>query len=192
MRERGRLIFIMDGDRGEDTESFIRRALEHEEIIKWAYILHDKDFYNERDMASRRYALSYQLADGYDWSEKYSSVEEYFEKEMKQPPFVGDMMRPQWVIFCTTDKSCRCETVATWFMVEPSLVQCVAYREDIADQIRKLTREDAASINFGRHQYRDEDVKANFDFRDYINRTKPLHPKLKKIRDIIIPSHLIE
>ncbi len=196
MRERGRLVFIMDGDRGEDTEGFIRNALKHEKIIKWAYILHDKDVCNEHDLGSWRYGLSYALADGYDWSEKYSSTEEYYEEEMKHCPFVvGDKKKPQWVVFFTTDKSCKLLEAASWFGLDDGNIQGVAYREDIADQIKKLTQEDKFSIGFERHRYCDEEVKANFDFRDYINRTESVNTivkKLRKIRDLLIPTYLME
>lgn len=188
--ERGNLIPITEGTRGEDTEAFIRNALQHEGILKWAYILHDKEYYNEHDINSRRGALSYQLADGYDWSKQYSSVEEYYEEEMKKPPHPGDRKKPQWIVVVITDRKVTQETVAGWFGYDFSRVQRVSGREDIADQLKKLTREDDYSRLTNRHLYPDEEVKANFDFRKYINETMPMNPALKKLRDILVPANL--
>ena len=42
-KERFYIFNIKDGDRGDDTEAFIKAALDHEQIHKWAYVLHDKE-----------------------------------------------------------------------------------------------------------------------------------------------------
>ena len=52
-KERFYIFNIKEGDRGNDTEAFIKSALDHEQIIKWAYVLHDKETYNQHDMNCR-------------------------------------------------------------------------------------------------------------------------------------------
>ena len=42
-KDRKFFFVIQDGTTGADTESFIRAGLDHEQIQKWAYILHDKE-----------------------------------------------------------------------------------------------------------------------------------------------------
>ena len=68
--ERSYFVVIKEGTRGDDTEAFIRSALDHEAILKWAYICHDKEYYNEHDMNIRRFGLQYSWADGFPGMEK--------------------------------------------------------------------------------------------------------------------------
>ena len=190
-RERGNLIYIKDSDHA-DAESYIRSILDRNEILKWAYILHDKDIYNEHDMNSKRFGAQYCWADGFEGMEEYSSKEEYIEDQMKKPPFIGDKMTDMWVVLVITDKSCNKETVAGWFDRHFCEISRAIDRSEIIDQIKRLTYEDKGSRLIERHLYPDDEVKANFDFRSYVNDQTKVNRRLKRLKDIFIPRHILE
>ena len=190
-RERGNLIFIRDLDH-DDAESYIRGVLSKNEILKWAYILHDKDFYNEHDMNAKRYGAHYNWADGFIGMEKYSSKEEYIEEQMKRPPFVGDKMPDMWLVLVITDKDCKKETVAGWFDRQFYEISRAINKAEIIDQIKRLTREDNGDRLLERYLYPDDEVKANFDFRAYVNDPPKINKRLNRLKDIFIPRHILE
>jgi len=190
-RERGNLIYIKDSDHA-DAESYIRSILDRNEILKWAYILHDKDIYNEHDMNSKRYGAQYCWADGFEGMEKYSSREEYIEEQMKLPPFAGDRMTDMWIVLAICDRKYSKETVAGWFDRHFCEISRAIDKAEMIDQIKRLTGEDKGSRLLERHLYADSEVKANFDFRAYIDDEPNTNPKLKRIKDIFIPRHLLE
>ena len=190
-RERGNLIFIRDLDH-DDAESYIRGVLSKNEISKWAYILHDKDFYNEHDMNAKRYGAQYNWADGFIGMEKYSSKEEYIEEQMKRPPFVGDKMPDMWLVLVITDKDCKKETVAGWFDRQFYEISRAIDKAEIINQIKRLTREDNGDRFLERYLYPDDEVKANFDFRAYVNDPPKINKRLNRLKDIFIPRHILE
>ena len=191
IKERGNLIYINDHDLN-DAQSFIRSALDHEEIIKWAYILHDKDYYNDHDLNARKYGAQYCWADGFEGIEKYSSRDEYIAEQMKMPPHIGDKKDDIWVVLCITHKECKKDTVAGWFNKQSCEVQRTFDETGIIDQIKNLTQEDKGSRLLEKHLYPDGEVKANFDFRAYINNSPKVNERLKKLKDIFIPRYLSE
>ncbi len=164
---------IKDGDRGDDTEAFIRTALGHEQILKWAYVLHDKETYNQHDMNCRRYGVRYCWADGFPGMEKYASMQEYLDEQMKKPPFIGDKMDARWFIFVIADKSVYDEDIADWFgMPNKYFLRNLTEPSSIKDALESLTNEDHLSVAMERYHYPDEEVKSNFDFREYMSGIK--------------------
>ena len=186
--ERSYFVVIKEGTRGDDTEAFIRSALDHEAILKWAYICHDKEYYNEHDMNIRRFGLQYSWADGFPGMEKYSSCDEYIKEYMNQPPFPGDKKEVYWHIFIIGDKDSGTEDIAGWFGKQEHEVQFVWRREDIAINLMRLTQEDKGSRSLERHLYPDSEVRANFDFRDYINNT-PIKPRRLRLFERVQPRN---
>ena len=169
----GYFISIKDGEHG-DTEAFIKSALEHEMIFRWAYILHDNDTYNQYDMKVRPYGLRYNWASGFQGQEEFASVEEYVAVMMKEPPFVGDKRDAYWRIVCFVDKKCYDEQIEKIFGIDHApLPDFLRDRQEITSRLKYLTREDDWSIRQERNKYPAEDVKANFDFREYIANTRP-------------------
>ena len=191
IKQRGNLIYLKDSDIN-DAESFIRKALDHEQILEWAYILHDKDCYNEHDLESRRYGAQYCWADGFIGMEKYSSMDEYIKEQMNMPPHIGDKKDDMWVVFCITDKECKKDTVAGWFNKLGCEIQRSLDETTIPDQVKNLTQEDNGSRLMEKHLYTDDEVEANFDFRAYINDPPKVNKRLKKLKDIFIPGYLSE
>lgn len=185
--ERGYFISIKQGDRGYDTEAFIRAALDRPEISRWAYILHDKEYYNQHDLNARYYGLQYDWADGFEGIEKYTSMEEYIEEKMQEPPCIGDKMEEFWRIVIIADKKmCGTDDVAEWFGIQEPLVDLLTDRAQIANELKRLTREDDHSRTLEKHLYSDDEVKANFDFREYITNTI-VSPAIERMKNIFLP-----
>ena len=172
-KERFYIFNIKDGDRGDDTEAFIKAALDHGQILKWAYVLHDKDVYDQHDMNSRYYGAQYCWADGFPGQEKYSSMQDYLDEQMKMPPLAGDMMDARWYIFIIADKSVYDEDIADWFgFPHVHYMRTLTEPSSIKDALESLTNEDHMSVSFERYHYPDNEVRSNFDFRGYMEGIK--------------------
>ena len=138
-KERFYIFNIKDGDRGDDTEAFIKAALNHEQIHKWAYVLHDKEVYNEHDMNIRLLGASYNWASGFQGMEKYSSKKEYLDEQMKQPPYIGDKKEARWYIFIIADKSVYDEDISDWFGIPMHYLRVLTHPSSIKDTLESLT-----------------------------------------------------
>lgn len=180
-------VSIKDGEHG-DTESFIRSALNHPMIRNWAYILQDKEYYTEFDMRCRPNGLRYNWANGFEGMEKYSSCEEYVEEMMKAPPYVGDKKESYWRIVCFVDKKCYDKDIEEIFDIHYApYPDFLSKRYWISERLKYLTHEDSASVSEGRHRYQDEEVKASFNFREYILNTGE-YTKWERFKDMIRPA----
>ena len=185
----GYFINIPDG-KLDDTAAFIKAALDHDLILKWAYILQDKEYYNEFDLSSRRCGLQYNWADGFPGMEKYASVDEYIQEKMSGPPFIGDKKPSHWRIVCIVDKKCMMKDISEWFGLPGSpYADFLENRVQIVGRLKYLTHEDEHSRIEGAHLYPDEEVISNFDFRTYINETK-VNPRLEQIKKFFRPAPL--
>jgi len=164
---------IKDGERVGDTETFIKNALKHEQILKWAYVLHDKEIYNQHDMNCRRFGVQYCWADGFQGMEKYASMQEYLDEEMKKPPYIGDKMDARWYVFIITDNSVYDEDIADWFgFPHVYYLRNLTDPSSIKDAMENLVNENSTSVAMERYHYPDDEVKANFDFREYMSGIK--------------------
>lgn len=168
-KEKIYIFNIKDGDRGDDTEAFIRNALKYDKILQWAYVLHDKEVYNQHDMNSRLYGAQYCWADGFQGQEKYASVQEYIDEQMKMPPFIGDKMDSRWYIFLITDKNVIDEDISDRFgMPNKYYMRSLTDPSSIKDALQSLVNEDNTAVAFERYHYPDDAVRSNFDFREYM------------------------
>ena len=186
-KERFYIFNIKDGDRGDDTEAFIKAALNHEQIYKWAYVLHDKEVYNEHDMNTRLLGASYNWASGFQGMEKYSSKEEYLDEQMKQPPYIGDKKKARWYILIIADKSVYDEDISDWFGIPMHYLRVLTHPSSIKDTLESLTNEDHISCSFERHIYSDDEVRANFKVREYMEGIK-VNRRLERWKDVWIPA----
>ena len=184
---------IKDGDRGDDTEAFIKTALDHEQILKWAYILHDKDTYNRHDMDCRRYGVQYCWADGFPGMDKYASMQEYLDEQMKKPPYIGDKKEARWYLFIIADRSVFDEDISDWFgMPDVHYLRCLTGSpSSVKDALESLTNEDHTSIAMERYRYPDDEVKANFDFREYMSGIK-VNRRMERWKDIWRPAPFLK
>lgn len=166
------IFTIKEGDRGDDTEAFIKAAIDHQQILRWAYILHDKDTYNQHDINVRYYGAQRCWADGFLGMEKYASMEEYLDEQIKSPPYIGDKKDEYWYVFLTVDKTCKSEDIADWFGIQMPHMRCLETPASIKNAIQMLTNEDEMSLTMERYHYSDDEVKSNFDFREYMSGIK--------------------
>lgn len=171
-KERFYIFNFKEGDKGEDSEAFIRAALNHEQILKWAYVLHDKEYYNEHDMNCRLLGASYNWASGFQGMENYPSKQAYLDDQMKQPPYLGDKKEDRWYIFIIADWSVYDEDIADWFEHPMHYLRELTYPSSIKDALESLTNEDRFSVSAERYVYPADEVRSNFDYREYMNGIK--------------------
>lgn len=164
----GYTINLVQDHRGDDTEAFIRKVLEDEHIIKWAYILHDKECYNQHDLDSMKFDYQRIWAEGFPGKEKYSSVSEFISEKVKTGPRIGDKMQAYWRIVIITDSSVTIDKVMKDFKATGLAARPLQYKIDIADAITRMLGEDKYSVRGERHHYSDDEVKTNFDIREYL------------------------
>ncbi len=186
-KERFYIFNIIDGDRGDDTEAFIKTALNHEQIYKWAYVLHDKEVYNEHDLNSRLLGASYNWASGFQGMEKYSSKKDYLDEQMRQPPYIGDKKEARWYILIIADKSVYDEDISDWFEIPMHYLRVLTHPSSIKDTLESLTNEDHLSRSFERHIYSDDEVRANFNVREYMEGIK-VNRRLERWKDVWTPA----
>ena len=186
-KERFYIFNIIEGDRGDDTEAFIKTALNHEQVHKWAYVLHDKEFYNEHDLNSRLLGASYNWASGFQGMEEYSSKQEYLDEQMNQPPYIGDKKEARWYIFIIADKSVYDEDISDWFGLPTHYLRVLTHPSSIKDALESLTNEDRFSQLSERHVYSDDEVRTNFNVREYTKGIK-VNRKLERWKDIWTPA----
>lgn len=170
----------------EDMRDAIRNNCNRECILKWAFVLQDKEYYNEHDMAVLRLDCQKNWADGFEGMEAYSSVDEYVTKSMEGPPFLGDKRDSLWRIVIITDKGYLNEEVGRWFGVPSHSVMLMTNSIAIADALKRLRQD---SIRSG-HVYSDSEIEANYDWCDFIDTVKK-NEKWLRIRNNIDPAMII-
>ena len=184
------ILNFREGDRGEDSEAFIKSALAHEQIHHWSYCLHDKDVINGHDMDVRKYGAQRCWVDGFPGMENYASLQEYLDEQMKQPPFIGDKKEARWYVFLIADKRVSDADISDWFgMPDASYVRMLQEPSSIKDAMQQLTQEDSASVAMERYRYPDEEVRSDFNFREYMEGIK-VNRKLERWKRILIPAPL--
>lgn len=175
---------IIDGDRAEASFCDV---FNNEHILYWAYIFQDKEVYNEYDLDVLRYGARRTWAEGFPGKEKYSSLEEFIEDRMKTYPQIGDKRESIWRVLIITDKTFLSADIAKMFDAKDAYVRSHSYKMDISNEIETLVGENALSVSMGRHHYSDDEVKANFDFRNYITEAKKVE-KLELIKSNFDPA----
>lgn len=141
-----RIFFIMQYLKhpvtGEDliTEDKIQEALDHRTIKRWAYALHDKDVWTEED-----------------------------ELEDSNHPAGHDKPPHYHVCIELPKNSTEVNTIARWFGIPPNFVEIKRGHGAFLDCVEYLTHEHPNQQEIGKHLYLDEEVKANFDFREALN-----------------------
>lgn len=83
----------------------------------------------------------------------------------------GDPKPPHYHIVVQTEDAYAASTIANWFGIEPQYVDIPKGKDKhkFADCVRYLTHESDKEQAKGKHLYADEEVHANFEFRDLID-----------------------
>ena len=120
----------------------IQAGLDHKSIKEWAYISHTRDPYTQ-----------------HDW-------DEYVERYGEEPEWkVGDHKAKHWHIVCRCQTNIELDAVAKWFDVPVQQIEVPHGRDAFLDKVEYLTHERTEQQALGKALYADEEVTANFDFR---------------------------
>lgn len=141
-----------------DEENIIS-GLDHKSIKDWAYICHDRDPYTQ-----------------HDWDEY---VKLYGEEPKWNP---GDNKARHWHIVCRCQSNLEIDAVARWFSVPVQQIEVPRGRDAFLDKVEYLTHERTEQQAQGKALYQDDEVKANFNFREVLN--ERFEKRLKYGRDV--------
>lgn len=134
---------------GEDLgfgEDNILSGIEYKSIKQYAYILHDKDMRTDDEF------------------------EAYVEKTGEEPEWrVGDVKPRHWHVVISVSPALSVAQVAKWFNVNPNFIEMVKGRNAFIDCVEYLTHESEKQQVLGKYRYPDEEVKANFEFRERLD-----------------------
>jgi len=133
-------------------EEVIIKALEHKSIKKWAYICHDEDVYSEKD-------------------------EEDDAKHIQ-----GQKKPPHWHIVMQCSTAVEPTVIAKWLNIKENFVDVPKGVGAFLDCVQYLTHEGDKQQGLGKRLYEDERVKANFKFREELD--KRTENRLKYGRDL--------
>ena len=144
-------------------ENVITSALAHKSIKRWAYILHDKDEYNESG------------------------------EENNPNHIADTAKPPHYHIVCGCDNAIEVSVIAKWFGIPENFVDCPKGSGAFLDCVRYLTHEGEKQQSLGKFLYDDSEIIANFDFRKEIDERnsqkekygKDLSPKLAMRYDVL-------
>ena len=148
--------YVNHPETGEEllNEETIIQALGHKSIKKYAYVLHDKDVYSQAD--------------------------EEDNPEHRQ----GEVKPPHWHIVLQCSNAMEIGVLARWFGIAENFVDIPkgAGAGKFADCVEYLTHESARQQELGKHRYDDEEIKANFNFREMLD--KRAENKVKYGKDL--------
>lgn len=135
-------------------------------IKRWAYVLHDKDVYTEE--------------------EEVAAASEHVK--------AGERKHPHYhVVVETGTNQVEIGVIARWFGVPENFVQIAKGRGAFLDCVRYLTHESDKEQERGKHLYANEEIKANFSWREELDKRErnklrygsDLTPKERMRRDVL-------
>lgn len=134
------------------NEDQIKIGLAHKTITRSAYIKHNKDVYTEAD-------------------------------EAKDPDHkAGTPKEDHWhIVIETKNNSTEVHTIAKWFGIPENFIDCPKGHNQFLDCVQYLTHEDEKQQALGKHRYNDNEVIANFDFREALNKMAERKLKYHKV-----------
>lgn len=124
------------------NENTIKDALNHRSIKQWAYVLHDKDVYLDTD-------------------------------EKKNPNHKeGEKKHPHWHIVFRSENAISTTSISKWFGIPENFIECPKGKGSFLDNVEYLTHENPKQIALGKCRYPDEEIKANFNWRDEVDKRR--------------------
>lgn len=147
MAIKSRIFNIMQYENHPETgepllsEDKIKIALAHKTIKRWAYAKHDRDVFSALD-------------------------EEQDEKHIK-----GNKKPPHWhIVIEMGSNQVEIGVIAKWLGIKENYVNVARGHGAFLDCVRYLTHEDSKQRELGKERYDDSEIKANFDFREELNK----------------------
>lgn len=144
----------------------LEKALEHKVIKRWAWILHDKDVYTEDDAEHNRIPEGSKVGDP-------RPAHLHVEIDCgKRPTSLSEISR--------------------WFEMPANFIHKVGGKFGFMDMVQYITHEREEQQALGKYNYPDEEIHADFNFREAINEMiamkaefgKPLTPKERMQYDV--------
>lgn len=144
------------------TEETIKKALEHDSIMHWAYVLHNKDVYSIKD--------------------------EKDDPSHKQ----GDLKGDHWhIVLRMKTNSTELPTIAKWFGISDNFVDMPKGRGAFLDCVNYLTHEDEKQQEQGKALYEPDEIKSNFDWQAELDKRDELRAKWGKKGDSLTDKQLM-
>ena len=142
------------------TEEQIRVALlSHRMIKRWAYICHDKDVYSALD------------------------------EEQNAEHVAGQVKPAHWhIVLEMGTRQVEVGVIARWFGIAENFVETAKGAGAFLDCVQYLTHERKEQQELGKRLYPDEEVKANFEFREELD--KRAENRAKYGRDMSLKERL--
>lgn len=135
-------------------EETIKKALAHDSIQYYAYILHDKDVYSEKD--------------------------EKDDPAHKQ----GMVKPPHWhIVLKMKSNSTELSSIAKWFGIAENFIDIPKGRGAFLDCVEYLTHSDGKQLALGKMEYDSNEVIANFDWEKELDKRDELRAKWGKKAD---------
>lgn len=152
---KSRIFNVMQYERNPETgedlhfnEDSIKSCLEHKTIKKWAYILHNKDVYSEKD-----------------------------ESDSEGLRKAGDLKPPHWHLVMQVQPALDTSIIAKWLGVPENFVDVPKGKGAFLDCVHYLTHADEQQQLQGKHLYEDDEVKASFDWKEELLRRDEIRDK---------------
>lgn len=143
-------------------EETIKKALAHDSIQYYAYILHDKDVYSEKD--------------------------EKDDPAHKQ----GMVKPPHWhIVLKMKSNSTELSSIAKWFGIAENFIDIPKGRGAFLDCVEYLTHSDDRQLALGKTEYDSNEVIANFDWEKELNRRDELRAKWGKKGDSLTDKQVM-
>lgn len=134
------------------SEAKIKDALAHKSIKRWAYIAHNRDVYSEKD-----------------------------EREDKDGLKKAGEVKPlHFHVVIEADNAIEVSAVARWFGISENFVDVPKGHGAFLDCVEYLTHEDDKQQEQNKILYSDDEIKANFDFRDALIKRSELKARYGK------------
>lgn len=123
------------------TEEKIKDALAHRTIKRWAYICHDKDLFTALD-------------------------------EESDPDLVKGNIKPRhWhIVIEMGSNQVEIGVIAKWLGIQDNFINVAKGKGAFLDCVKYLTHEDDKQQGLGKRLYPDDDVVANFNFREELDK----------------------
>jgi len=157
-------------------ESQIQDLLEYQTIKQYAYILHDKDVFDDDDENEHITTLKNMYKKLSDEEKNKMTLEEFVkEKQWKRS---GELKPPHYHIVLRTERTTEILTIARWLGIEPQYINKPHKRkgehddgkQSFWDCVRYLTHESEKEQEAGKYRYDDSEVICNFDFREEVDK----------------------
>lgn len=147
MALKSRIFNVMQYERHPETneilltEEKIKDALAHRTITRWAYVCHDKDV--------------------------YSALDEEQDAGHKK----GEFKPRHWhIVIETKNNATEVGVIAKWLGITDNFVNVAKGAGAFLDCVQYLTHEDMKQQGLGKRLYDDSEVKANFKFREELDK----------------------